>query len=212
MNRALLALAALALAAAPAVAQQVTVSATTTGCFGIACVPTDLATFAGLSFDGSTFTQQTSSSGFLGIGGANTNFGVYQLDNTVANYAGTPFTLAVTFTAPPGIIPGGTEFHTLLQGEVNPDGAGGVQFDFLNNGPIAFNYADAFSPTNVLQLTVNDVGINPDQTIYGSGFIQTAAGEPFAVPGPTAGAGAIPLLLSMGLVWYRSRRRVNPVV
>jgi hypothetical protein len=205
--KALLIATVLGLAAVPAIAQQTTVTATTTGCFGLACVPTDLATFAGLSFDGSTFTQQTSVNGFLGIGGPNTNFGVYQLDNSVADYAGTPFTLAVTFTAPPGIIPGGQEFRTLLQGEVNPNGAGGVQFDFVNNGPFAFNYPDAFSPTNVLQLTVNDVGINPDQTIYGSGFIQTAAGTPFGVPGPTAGAGAIPLLAGMAFAWYRQRRR-----
>jgi hypothetical protein len=78
-----------------------------------------------------------------------------------------------------------------------------VQINFLTHD-FAFNFSDANSPTNVLQLHINDIGVNPDQTNFGSGFIQVATGLP--VPGPTAGVGALPLIALLGWLGWRWRR------
>ena len=117
------------------------------------------------------------------------------------DYTNRLFKLNVAFTAP-ATIPGDHTFNALLQGEVNPNGQGGVQINFLTHD-FAFKFHPT-SPTNVLQLHINDVAINPDQTNYGSGFIQVATGLP--VPAPTAGMGALPLLTLLGVLGWRWRR------
>jgi len=204
MKKTILALGALLALATPAAAQQTQVTGSTSGCFTFGCVPSSSATVGGLTFNGTTFNDLTSSTGFLGLGGAVNNLGSYTLLNSPTfDYTGTAFTLNVAFTAP-ATVPGSTDFHALLQGEVNPNGSGGVQVSFLTHD-FAFNFADANSPTNVLQLHINDVAINPDQTNYGSGYIQVATG--LAVPGPLAGAGLVPLFGWLGMVAWRRRRQ-----
>jgi hypothetical protein len=203
MKRFILAAVALAALALPAQAQT-QVTGTTTGCFTIGCVPSSSATLGGLTFTGTTFNDVTSVGGFLGLGGAVNNLGIYTLLNAPTfDYANRAFTLDVAFTAPT-TVPGNTTFNALLQGEVNPNGQGGVNVSFLTHD-FAFNFSDANSPTNVLQLHINDIAINPDQTNYGSGFIQVASGR--QVPGPTAGVGALPLLTLLGFLGWRWRRR-----
>src|SRR5205085_5734527 len=137
MKRFILAAAALtALAlAAPAQAAQTQVTGTVTGCFNFGCVPSSSATLGGLSFQGVTINDLTSSGGFLGLGGASAtnSLGIYQLQNSPTfDYANKLFSLNVAFTAP-ATIPGDHTFNALLQGEVNPNGAGGVQINFLNH-------------------------------------------------------------------------------
>jgi hypothetical protein len=199
----LTALAALALAS-PAAAQQTQVTGTTTGCFTFGCVPTSSATLGGLTFTGTTFSDLTSSTGFLGLGGAVNNLGLYTLLNSPTfDYTGQLFSLNVAFSAP-ATVPGSNTFNALLEGEVNPNGSGGVQVSFFTHD-FAFNFADANSPTNVLQLHINDIAINPDQTNYGSGNIHVATG--LAVPGPLAGAGLVPLFGWLGMVAWRRRRQ-----
>lgn len=53
--------------------------------------------------------------------------------------------------------------------------------------------------TYYLQIT-GDAGVNAG---YGGNLSTTG----IAVPGPTAGTGAIPILMGMGLAWYRRRRQ-----
>jgi hypothetical protein len=204
MKRFILAAAALAALVLPAQAAQTQVTGSTTGCFTIGCVPSSSATLGGLTFTGTSFNDVTSVGGFLGLGGAVNNLGMYTLLNSPTfDYTNRLFKLNVAFTAP-ATIPGDHTFNALLQGEVNPNGQGGVQVNFLTHD-FAFNFSDANSPTNVLQLHINDVAINPDQTNYGSGFIQVATGLP--VPAPTAGMGALPLLTLLGVLGWRWRRQ-----
>jgi hypothetical protein len=199
------ALTALALTA-PAQAAQTQVTGTVTGCFNFGCVPSSSATLGGLSFQGVTINDLTSSGGFLGLGGASAtnSLGIYQLQNSPTfDYQNKLFSLNVAFTAP-ATVPGDHTFTALLQGEVNPNGAGGVQINFLNHD-FAFNFSDANSPTNVLQLHVNDIALNPDQINFGSGYIQVATGLP--VPAPTAGVGAtLPLLAFLAFLGWKWRR------
>jgi hypothetical protein len=193
----------LAALSSPALAQT-QVTGTTTGCFTIGCVPSSSATLGGLTFTGTSFSDVTSVGGFLGLGGAVNNLGIYTLLNAPTfDYTNRAFTLDVAFTAPT-TIPGSTQFNALLQGEVNPNGQGGVNVSFLTHD-FAFNFSDANSPTNVLQLHINDIAINPDQSNFGSGYIQVATGLP--VPAPTAGMGALPLLTLLGVLGWRWRRR-----
>jgi MYXO-CTERM domain-containing protein len=188
---------------------QTQVTGTTTGCFTIGCVPSSSATLGGLTFTGTTFNDVTSVGGFLGLGGAVNNLGIYTLLNSPTfDYQNRFFSLDVAFTAP-ATVPGSNTFNALLEGEVNPNGQGGVQINFLNHD-FAFNFSDANSPTNVLQLHINDIALNPDQTNYGSGNIRVATGLP--VPGPTAGVGALPLMMLLGFLGWRWRRREDATV
>ena len=201
--RKLLLAAAAVFALSGAAQAQTQVTGSTTGCFTFGCVPTSSATLGGLTFTGTTFSDLTSSGGFLGLGGAVNNLGIYTLLNSPTfDYANKLFSLDVAFTAP-ATIPGNNTFTATLQGEVNPNGQGGVNISFLNHD-FAFNFSDANSPTNVLQLHINDIALNPDQTNYGSGYIQVASGRP--VPGPTAGVGALPLMMLLGWLGWRWRR------
>jgi len=203
MKRFIIAAAALAALVLPAQAQT-QVTGSTTGCFTIGCVPSSSATLGGLTFTGTSFNDVTSVGGFLGLGGAVNNLGQYTLLNAPTfDYTNRLFKLNVAFTAP-ATIPGDHTFNALLQGEVNPNGQGGVQVNFLTHD-FAFNFTTPTSPTNVLQLHINDIAINPDQANYGSGFIQVATGLP--VPGPTAGVGALPLLTLLGVLGWRWRRQ-----
>ena len=117
---------ALALAAAAAVMACGTASAQTqftgftSGCFGAACTPAGAysptsTTFdaSGLTYANSTFNVM-SSAGFAGLGATGftspasnvNNLGSWSLTQQTFNYTGTPFTLLVSFSAPPGTTPG----------------------------------------------------------------------------------------------------------
>jgi len=182
-----------ALAQGEARADEVFISGFTNGCFGAGCTPGTSATSGGLTFSNSTF-QGTTAGGFRGLGGnpnpgANfNNLGSLTLSTAPQAY-NTPFTLQVTFTAPQGINGANTAtFTATITGTVRSDNQGGVFVD-LDNTPMLFTFNDTNcepDPTGGVPgqqttcgsgsfyFSVNDVAIDPGQTIALSGQITSA--------------------------------------
>ena len=145
-------LAALALTAGAAQAQEVTFTGTTVGCFGAGCTPgTSMATLNGLTFTGGSFTG-TTVNGFLPIGGFQAdgttpnNFGSFALATPASGtqtYDGSVFRLFVSFSQPtvtPNPLP---TFGYILTGAVTSNGAGGVSIDLSTAGMQPFTFTSA---------------------------------------------------------------------
>lgn len=193
----------LALSQGVARADEVLIAGFTNGCFGAGCFPGASATAGGLVYSNSMFTG-TTANGFRGLGGnANpgsnfNNLGSISLSTAPQNYA-TPFLLQLTFTAPQGISGSNSSIFTaLLTGSVRSDNTGGVFVDF-DNTPQVFVFNDVNCEPNPegqppsagqttcgsgsFSLSVNDIAIDPGQTVSVTGQI-TGAQQTAAVPEP----------------------------
>ena len=198
---ALAVVAVIALAGLEAKADEVFISGFTNGCFGAACAPGASATTGGLTYSNATFSG-TTAAGFRGIGGNPNpgsnfnNLGSLSLSTAPQTY-NTTFTLQVTFVAPQGITGSNqATFTATVTGTVVSDNIGGVRFDF-NNTPILFTFNDPNcepDPTGGIPgqqttcgtgsffFSVNDVAIDPGQTVAITGQITSA--QQTTVPEP----------------------------
>ena len=215
-------------AAGAAGAQEVRFTGTTAGCFGAGCTPGGGPTTAGggvLSYFGSAF-DETTVFGFLAIGGNPVagagnfnNFGAFDLNSALAGngmtFNGEVFNLAITFTAPTGIVGGQTTtFTSILTGTVQVNDAnGGVSIDFTDNGARLFT-VNGVGPGNVptqgvFSLQIADVNVNPTATPADiTGNIQTVSGTfPQAtVPEPSTYVLMATGLAGVAMAGFRRRR------
>jgi hypothetical protein len=189
-------------------ADEVYMAGVTNGCFGAGCTPGASATFQGLTYSNSTFSG-TTANGFRGIGGnpvpgANVNnLGSVALSAAPFDYNGQTFTLQVTFLAPQGITGSNVVSLTaVVTGTVVSNNVGGVLFNF-DNTPIPFAFNDMNcepDPTGGIPgqqttcgvgsflFSVNDVSIDPGQTVSVTGQITAAQNlGPTAAPAGVSG-------------------------
>jgi hypothetical protein len=187
---------------------QTTFTGFTTGCFGAACVPSltnapasTVFDASGLTYANSTFNV-TSAGGVAGLGAMGMtnpalnidNLGSWTLTGTPFSYAGTSFTLRVSFTAPPGTTPTSALFTSAITGDVIATDNGGLFIDF-DNTPRSFTFAGG-----AFNLIVQDVSLTPHGTsVASTGFINVTS-----VPEPETYA---LLLAGLGAVGFMARRR-----
>jgi hypothetical protein len=202
--------------ASAAASQAVGFSGYTTGCFGAACVPPTANVFqtagvGGVTYENATFAGTTSGGTALLNGAANAlgtrdvnNLGAVYLTSQLAEYTGTPFTLAVTFGTP-GV--GTLTIPATLVGFVRAGSeVSGVTFDF-DNTPRSLAFSSGGS-TGLLTLTVSDAFV--DAPLGSAVFAVPVQGRVIvtlaAVPEPSTQALlATGLALGAILAWRATR-------
>ena len=201
MKRILLAataIAASALAAAPASAAVVQFTGSTQGCFGAACAPGGpTATDFQLVYTVGGFNQASDPTGFLGVGGVTDNLGSFTLGADAHTYTGDIFRLLVSFTQPGT---GSQLYQALLQGIVTSVNGGSVFINFDNTPQL-------ITATNGAQFTlaVNDV------SVAAGGAVQILSGQLQAVAVPEPATWAM-MLLGFAGIGMTIRRRRQPAL
>jgi hypothetical protein len=162
------------------------------------------ATLFGLTFTGANFpigTVDTSTS-TLSLSGSTINLGSFTLAGDFPNLPLNTFTLRLVVTFPPGVV-GRTQPEAIaLDAQLQPFPDGSVTVDFLFNTPILFTVEVNQLQIASFNLTLNDIHIQPGQTV-------AVVGTVAPVPEPTT-----LLMLSTGLagvgaaVWKRRKTKV----
>jgi hypothetical protein len=199
-----MALAVALLGAASQLQAQVTFTVKTTGCFytGASCSPSsagpNFSTQNGLSFQGSTWTENTTG-GAISVDGAVVNFGEFSVSGT-QDYAalGQMFDLYLTFYNPLSVAGDGL-FTAKVTGSVSSTSSGAI-IKYSPLGAIVRSYTHSEGSFDV---TVQNVPIHITGDNFGQGYIEvTATPEPATL-----------MLLGTGLLALvpvaRRRRRNN---
>ncbi len=194
----------LSVASGSAMADEVTFTGYTNGCFNCASTPNtsvlQTASIFALTYTNAQFND-TSVGSNVAFGGNPTsgvqnvnNFGSFTVASSLANYTGNTFTLQVSFLAPTGITGGPSQvFSATLTGAANTNGNGGVLIDF-DNTPMVFTFANG-NVAGSFTLTINDVSVNAGQSASVDAFITAANQQATTVPEPTS-----MMLLGTGLI------------
>lgn len=201
-----LALVGAAALAGSSAANAVLFAGSTQGCITLAgnpqCTVGSTNTVAGLTFNGSTFSQNTSSLGFAAIGsGGNTdNFGTFVQDGSANNYTGDTFTLRIFFSSPGTVT--GPDFFADLIGSVGGAGGdnGGVNVSFAPSTQIFHS-----SLIGDFTLHLNDVAVSGTTGLAApiTGYIQAAVPEP---------ATWAMMLVGFAGIGFAMRRRRTPAL
>ena len=173
--------------ARPAHASSITITGSTFGCFGVGCVnftmnPTD-AEYE-LTFNGTTFTATTDSTGSATVGLGTFDRGIVNIGNPPP--ADLPFTLQVLFTAPVGVNGSPSTFAAVVSGQaaspynVNVDNT--LQSFTYTNPAGSVNFA--FGVLNIFAIQNNTDGSGLTGVIQNATFASSVAAGVAAVPEP----------------------------
>ena len=201
MRKLLITLAGATALTAATAANATTFTGSTLGCFGPSCTVAGASSTSGITFTGGAFSL-ADSNGFLSIGTDATanSLGLISLATLPSSWVNVPFSLQVSFTAPPGTSPNPTLYSALLNGSVSATAAGGAQFVFSN--PL-----QNFSFTGgTFSLDVNNLSVSPGAVnVPLNGTIRVLS----AVPEPATWA---LMLLGFGGMGMAMRRRRRPAL